>query len=194
MAIIRETWYVITGGRKMEKKLFSVKTVLAVVIGAALMFVLNRFAAVPTAVEDTYIMPGIGILAAVAAVFGPAAGFLVGFIGHTLVDLSWGGVWWSWVISSALFGLAIGSCWKMYRAEDGGFGLKQACIFNGIQIAANILVYVFIARTLDMAIYKEPFGKVSLQGFYAAGFNIAVVLVLGTILVTVYYKVIGKRG
>ena len=178
----------------MDNKLFSAKTAVAVVIGAALMFVLNRFAAISTPVEDTYIMPGIAVLAAFSALFGPVAGLLIGFTGHFLVDLSWGEVWWSWVISSALFGLAIGSCWKKYQTETGAFGVAQAAIFNGIQIAANVLVYVFIARTLDMLIYKEPFGKVSIQGFAAAGINIVVVLVLGTILITVYYKIKNKAG
>jgi energy-coupling factor transport system substrate-specific component len=177
----------------MKKKIFSVKTLAAIVIGAALMFVLNRFASIPTSVPDTYIIMGIAILSAFAAIFGPIAGFLIGFIGHTLVDLSWGGVWWSWVISSALFGLAIGSCWKMYQIEEGRFGVMQAVIFNGIQIAANALVYVFIARTLDMIMYQEPFGKVSLQGFAAAGFNSAVVLILGTPLIIVYTKIKRKR-
>ena len=182
------------GGKKMEKKIMSVKTLLAVGIGAALMFVLNRFVSIPTTVSGTYIILGIAVLSALAAIFGPVAGFLIGFIGHALVDLSWGDVWWSWVISSALFGLTIGSCWKMYQIEEGGFGVKQAVIFNVIQIVANVLVYVFIARTLDMIMYQEPFGKVTLQGFVAAGFNSAVVLILGTPLIIAYTKIKRKAG
>ena len=182
----------------MENKLISVKTAIAIAIGAALMFVLNYFAGFSIGVEGTYIQLGIAVLAAIAAIFGPIAGFLTGLIGHFLVDLvnyltqAEDQLWWSWIISSAIFGLVIGSCWKMYLSESGNFGVKQALIFNGIQIAANVLVWVFIARTLDMLIYKEPFGKVSLQGFAAAAVNSVVVLVLGTLLIFVYHKVFNK--
>ena len=178
----------------MEKKLISVKTVVAIGIGAALMFVLMRFVAIPTGVPNTNLNLGIAVLAVFSAIFGPIAGFLIGFIGHTLTDLTWGGVWWSWVISSALFGLAIGACWKFFRIEEGGFGVKQAIIFNGIQIAVNILVWGFVARTLDLLIYQEPFGKVTLQGFVASGLNIAVVLILGTLLIIGYSKTRTKAG
>jgi energy-coupling factor transport system substrate-specific component len=171
-----------------------VKTAVAIVIGSALMFVLNRFASISTPVENTYIMFGIAILAAFAAIFGPIAGFLIGFIGHTLVDLTaeWG-ISWSWVICSALFGFAIGFFRKSYNVEAGGFGIKQCFIFNGVQIVTNVLVWGFIARTLDLAIYQEPFGKVTLQGFAAAGVNSAVVLVLGSLLLFVYSKIGTKR-
>ena len=177
----------------MENKLISVRTVIAIAAGAALMFALNRFASIETGVSGTYIMPGIAILAAFAAIFGPVAGLLIGFIGHFFVDLSWGGVWWSWVISSAIFGFAVGACWKMFISESGKFGVKQAVLFNIVQIAANVMVWVFIARTLDMIIYDEPFGKVSLQGFAAAAVNSAVVLVLGTLIIFVYHFVLNKR-
>jgi class 3 adenylate cyclase/uncharacterized membrane protein len=170
------------------------KFAAAVAIGSSLMFVLNRFFAIPTGVPDTYIQLGIPVLAVFAAVLGPVAGFLIGFIGHALVDLSWGGVWWSWVISSALFGLAVGFFWDLFKIEEGKFGVKQTLLFNGVQIIANIAAYVFIARILDLIIYNEPFGKLTLQGFVAAGVNIAAVLILGTILAIGYSKTLTKTG
>jgi len=76
----------------MGKKVISIKTVVAIGIGAALMFVLMRFVAVPSGVPNTNLNLGIGILSIFAAIFGPVAGFLIGFIGHTLTDLTWGGM------------------------------------------------------------------------------------------------------
>jgi energy-coupling factor transport system substrate-specific component len=184
-------------GEKMKNKSFSVKTMVAIVIGAALMFVLMRFAAIPSGVQGTNINFGIAVLAAFAAVFGPVAGFLIGFIGHALTDLSWGGwgkIWWSWVICSGLFGFAIGFFRKSYNVDSGGFGIKQCFIFNGVQIVTNVLVWGFVARTLDLAIYQEAFGKVTLQGFAAAGVNSVVVLVLGSLLVFGYSKIGTKRA
>jgi energy-coupling factor transport system substrate-specific component len=178
----------------MKYKLMSWNTVLAIVIGAALYFVLFCFASIPTGVHGTFINFGIAILAAFSAIFGPIAGFLIGFIGHALTDMYkvYSGaephIWWSWVISSGVFGCAIGCFWKSYKVEEGGFGLKQCLSFNAIQIVAKVLVWVFLARTLDMIMYNEAFGKVTLQGFTAAGFNSAVVLVLGSLLALMYSK------
>jgi energy-coupling factor transport system substrate-specific component len=181
----------------MADKFISVKTVLGIIIGAALMFGVQHFAPyIPfnTGVEDVYLNLGIAILAVFAAIFGPIAGFLIGFIGHTLVDVfaPWG-ISWSWVTSSAIFGCIVGWFWKSYKIEEGGFGFKECLIFNGVQIAANILVWAFIARTLDMSLFNEPFSKVSQQGFAAAGYNSAVVLVLSSLLAFGYSQFRARR-
>jgi energy-coupling factor transport system substrate-specific component len=173
----------------------SVKTVVAIGIGAALMFVLMRFVAIPSGVPNTNINFGIAILAIFAAVFGPIAGLLIGFIGHFLTDLTFGwGVWWSWVICSALVGLVIGLFWKLYKIEEGGFGLKQCLIFNGIQVATNAIVWGYIAPSLDILIFKEPAEKVFLQGAVAGALNIAIVLILGSLLIFGYTKTRTKSG
>ena len=179
----------------MIKKFISVKTVVAIGIGAALFFVLMRFVAIPSGIPNTNINFGIAILAVFAAIFGPVAGFLIGFIGHTLVDLTWGwGVWWTWVIGSALFGLAVGFFFKRYKINEGGFGVKQAITFNIVQILANLAVWVVIAPTLDILVYSEPANKVYLQGLVAGSTNALVVLILGTLLIFGYTKTIGKSG
>ena len=179
----------------MSKKVISVKTVVAIGIGAALMFVLMRFVAIPSGVPNTNLNLGIAILSIFAAIFGPLAGLLIGFIGHTLVDLTWGwGVWWTWVIADALYGCVIGLFWKFYKIEEGDFGIKQAVVFNGVQIGANLLAWVVVAPTLDILVYQEPSDKVYLQGLVAGGLNIAVVLVLGTLLIIGYSKTRTKAG
>ena len=178
----------------MAKKIISVKTVVAIGIGAALMFVLMRFVTVPSGVPNTNLNLGIAILAIFAATFGPIAGLLVGFIGHTLTDLTWGSVWWSWVICSAFFGCAVGVFWKLYKIEEGGFGLKQCFIFNGIQIGVNLLAWAVIAPTLDILIYQEPSDKVYLQGLVAGAMNSAVILIVGTVWAFSYSKTRTKAG
>ena len=87
----------------------SIKTVVAVGIGAALFFVLGRFVAIPSGIPNTNISLQYAILGMLAALYGPVAGGLIGFIGHTLIDLSRGGSpWWSWVIASTLVGVIVG--------------------------------------------------------------------------------------
>ena len=69
-----------------------IKTFVAVGIGAALFFVLGRFVAIPSPVPNTNISLQYAVLALLAAMYGPVAGGLIGFIGHALIDLSWGGI------------------------------------------------------------------------------------------------------
>jgi energy-coupling factor transport system substrate-specific component len=179
----------------MGKKVIPIKTVVAIGIGAALVLVLMRFVAFPSWVPNTNITFGIAILTIFAAIFGPIAGLLIGFIGHFLVDLTAGwGVWWTWVIADALYGLMIGFFWKLYKIEDGGFSVKEAVIFNCVQIAANLIAWVAIAPTLDILIYKEPVDKVYIQGLVAGTANIAVVLILGTLIAIGYSKTRTKAG
>ena len=64
-------------------KKFSVKTVVAIGIGAALFFVLGKIA-IPSPVANTNISLQYAILAMFATLFGPIAGALIGFIGHSL--------------------------------------------------------------------------------------------------------------
>ncbi|MDR0598610.1 MAG: ECF-type riboflavin transporter substrate-binding protein [Treponema sp.] len=172
----------------MAKKPVSVRTVVAVGVGAALFFVLMRFVALPSGVPNTNLNLGIAALSIFAAIFGPLAGLLIGFIGHTLVDLTWGAPWWSWIIADAVYGLLIGLFWKLYRIDEGEFGIKNCLIFNLVQILANALVWTGIAPVLDILIYQEPADKVFLQGIAAAAMNAGVVLILGSILAFGYSK------
>jgi energy-coupling factor transport system substrate-specific component len=179
----------------MANKVISVRTVVAIGIGAALVFVLMRLVAVPTGVPNTNLNLGIAVLSVFAAIFGPIAGVLIGFIAHTLTDLTFGfGIWWTWVIADAFYGLVIGLFWKLYRVEEGAFGVKQAVIFNVIQLLTNALAWVVIAPTLDILIYQEPSDKVYLQGVVSGGLNAAVVLVLGTILLFGFSRTRVKAG
>ena len=97
-------------------KKFSVKTIVAIGIGAALFFVLGRFVVIPSPVPNTNIASQYGLLAFLSVVYGPIAGALIGLIGHALIDFSYGwGIWWSWVIASSVFGLITGFGAKLFK-------------------------------------------------------------------------------
>ncbi|MDR1900506.1 MAG: ECF-type riboflavin transporter substrate-binding protein [Treponema sp.] len=179
----------------MASKLVSVKTAVATGIGAALFFVLMRFVAIPVGfAPNINLQLAPAILVTFAAIFGPVAGLFIGFIGHTLVDLTWGGVWWSWVIADGVFGFLNGIFWRTHRIEDGEFGVKKVVIFNVIQILANAVAWIGIAPVLDILIFQEPANKVYLQGVTAAVTNSIVVLILGTILALGYSRTRTKTG
>lgn len=173
-------------------KKLTVKTVVATGIGAALFFVLGKVS-IPTPVPNTYISLQYAIIALFAALFGPVAGFLIGFVGHTLIDVTSYGPWWSWIIASACVGLIIGLAAGKFNLE-GGLDKKKIIRFNVAQIIAHLLAWGLIAPCLDILIYNEPLDKLFAQGLTAAIVNIITTGVVGTLLLIAYAKTLVKKG
>lgn len=172
-----------------------IKTVVAVGIGAALFFVLGRFVAIPSGIPNTNISLQYAILGLLAAMYGPVAGGLIGFIGHTLIDLSWGGApWWSWIIASAVVGVVIGLFAKKLALEEGDFSKQKVITFSIANVAANFIAWLLIAPGLDILIYAEPVKKVFTQGIFASIVNSITAVIVGALLVLAYTKTIAKKG
>lgn len=178
-----------------NKSIFSTKTIVAIGIGAAVFFILAKFIAIPTGVPNTTFQTSYAFLALISAVFGPIAGLFAGLIGHALNDaISYGSIWWSWVIVSAFTGFGIGLFNKHFSIEDGEFGKKKIISFNIVQAVVQAIGWVVIAPVLDIVIYAEPANKVFTQGAVAGLFNIVTVAVLGTILLAAYAKTKTAKG
>lgn len=178
----------------MERNL-SIKTIVAIGIGAAVFMILGRFGSIPTGIPNTNIETSYAFLALMAVLYGPIAGLSIGFIGHALKDLVfYGSPWFSWVIASAVVGLILGLSWKKLKVNDGEFEKKEIILFNVYQVVANMIAWLLIAPTLDIVIYAEPANKVYLQGIVAAISNSITVGVLGTILLYTYAKTRVKKG
>ena len=181
------------GGEVMKNN--SIKTVVAVGIGAALLFVLGRFVAIPSPVPNTNISLQYAVLALLAAMYGPVAGGLIGFIGHALIDLSWGGSpWWSWVITSAFVGVVIGMFAKKLNVQEGVFDKTKTAIFAIANVVAHVIGWVVVAPVLDILIYAEPVKKVFAQGVFAAISNSITGVIVGGLLIVAYTKTIAKKG
>ena len=160
-----------------------VRTAVAIVIGAALFFVLGRFVTIPSPVPNTNVSLQYGLLAFMAAVFGPAAGCGIGLIGHVLIDYSYGrGIWWSWVIASACFGLITGMLYRGIGLADGRFEKEDRIRFNLFQLIGHVVAWGSIAPVLDILMYAEPANKVFLQGLVAGIANMVTTAVVGTLL------------
>ena len=167
---------------------------VAIGIGAALFFVLGRFVAIPSPVPNTNISLQYGLLAFMATLFGPLAGALIAFIGHALIDFSYGwGVWWSWVIASAVAGLIMGVLTNKISLEKS-FGKKQIITFNVSQVIAHLVAWVVVAPVLDILIYAEPANKVFVQGLVGGLANIVTTAIVGTLLAVAYNAAKPKAG
>src|SRR5471030_518738 len=178
----------------MKKELFSIKTIVAIGIGSAVFMILGRFASIPTGIPNTEIQTAYAFLALMAVIYGPIAVVAIGFIGHTLKDLTaYGSPLFSWIIASSVVGLIIGLAWKKLNINEGEFGTKKIIGFNISQIIANAVAWFIVAPSLDILIYAEPANKVYLQGAVAGITNIITVGVVGTILLVLYSKTRVKK-
>ncbi len=178
----------------MSKK-SPVITVVAIGIGAALFFVLGRFVAIPSPVPNTNISTQYGLLGFMAGLYGPVAGLLIAFIGHTLIDFSYGwGIWWSWVIASGIAGLIMGLSARRIALSDDPFDGKKALIFNIYQVIANVIAWGLVAPVFDILIYAEPTNKVFIQGLFAGLANIVTTAIIGTLLCFAYSKTRPQAG
>lgn len=173
----------------------TITSVVAVGIGAALFFVLGRFVAIPSGIPNTNISLQYAVLGLLAAMYGPLAGGLIGFIGHTLIDLSWGGApWWSWVIASAFVGIITGLFSKKMDIAGGKFGLKEIALFVLVAAITHVVAWIGIAPLLDLVIYAEPYNKVLVQGCVAALANFLTTAIVGTLLALAFSKTVAKTG
>lgn len=174
---------------------FSTKTLVATGLGAALFTLLFMYVKIPTGFPDTYIQTAYGVGAFFSALFGPAAGFLIAFIGHALSDaVQYGSPWWSWVIASGIDCLLVGIIYAQLKVEEGEFGKKDIIKYNIWQFAANLIAWLIVAPVLDIVIYAEPAGYVFTQGIIATITNAISAGVIGTLLLLVYSKTKAKKG
>lgn len=173
-------------------KKLSVKSVVAVGIGAALFFVLGKIS-IPSPVPNTYISLQYAIQGVFATLFGPVAGLLIGFIGHALIDMTSYGPWWSWIIASGVVGLIIGFATMKLNVEEG-IDSKKLIRFNIAQVVAHLVAWGLVAPVLDIVIYSEPVEKLFAQGLTAGIANIITTGVVGSLLLFAYAKTIVKKG
>ena len=176
-------------------KKFSVKTIVAIGIGAALFFVLGRFVAIPSPVPNTNIATQYGLLAFMSVVFGPVAGALIGLIGHALIDFSYGwGIWWSWVIASGVFGLLVGLGAKVLKINEAEIGKKGLIKFNIAQVVSHVICWGAVAPILDIVMYNEPLEKLFAQGLFAGIANSVTTAIIGSLLCIAYAATRTKAG
>jgi len=172
----------------------SIKQLVATAIGAAIFFLLARFLSFPV-FANTYLTLQYAVLGFFAVVFGPIAGLLIGLIGHFFVDLSFGwGIWWSWVIASAIVGLLSGFLLKPRKIEDGNFAVKDILVFIIGSLIVHGVAWGAVAPAGDILIYAEPADKVFTQGLIAGAGNFVITAIIGSLLLFGYAKTRTKSG
>lgn len=177
----------------MPKSVSPVVAVVATGIGAALFFVLGKIA-IPSPVPNTTINLQYAVLLVFAVLYGPVVGALIGVIGHTLIDITGYGTWWSWIIASAVVGLVIGLVAFRSKINEGRFGGRDIGLVAGAAVAAHLLAWVVVAPLGDILFYAEPADKVFVQGGVAFALNAITSIVLGCLLLAGYAATRTRSG
>ncbi|CAH1853775.1 ECF-type riboflavin transporter substrate-binding protein [Convivina praedatoris] len=179
----------------MKKNKLSTRSVVAIGIGAAVFLILFKFIAIPTGIPNTQVNVAQSWLSLLTVIFGPLVGFLVAVIGHSLNDaISYGSIWWSWVIADGIYALIFGLLIKKAQLLQGKLTTRKAWYFNLGQAGANIVAWTVVAPVLDIFIYSEPANKVIVQGLLSTVINIISTAVIGTALLGIYTKNKVQKG
>ncbi|MBR4745019.1 MAG: ECF-type riboflavin transporter substrate-binding protein [Oscillospiraceae bacterium] len=165
----------------------SVNPLIIIGAGTALFFLLGFLLRVPGPVPGTSLPFEYALLAFVAAVFGPAAGLAAGLLGRFFVELALpGGMFWSWIIVSGVFGLLMGLACRRFRICRRPFGLTDAAAFILCAVISHLICWVLLLPVLEAVLYGGAYGAMLLQGLVICALGIAVTAVCGSLLCFVY--------
>jgi hypothetical protein len=99
--------------------------------------------------------------------------------------------WWSWVLFSALHGLATGGLRRLYPIAEGKFGVKQIFFFGAVQVAVHFLLLDLINPVLYRLFSDGAPMYYTLLAFgnYLMISNMYMLSIIGLPLVFIYARV-----
>lgn len=161
---------------------------MAILIGAAL-YGVSGWIGIPI-VPETELRPAIALLTLFGALFGPAVGFLVGFIGHIINDLMMSGtVWWGWALGSGITAAFMGLIYLSRDFDPHNGVMKKSHLIRLILFG---VIGIFASHTFsglfDTLVMGEPNDTTVVQSISAGLANVAVFLILGLPAVWAYAK------
>lgn len=181
----------------MKKHLY---LMIVTALGTAMFFVIGKFLAIPTPIPNFALFLQYAVLIVFSFYFGPIVGFGIGFLGHFLIDLLSGyGLWFSWIISSGLFGLLTGLASYLINKKGNPYKSIKILLFVLFTTLSGALCWILIAPTGDILIYQEPFDVVWLEGVIAFATNIISALAIGLPIIfglkfaRIPYSVVNKK-
>lgn len=149
-------------------------------LGIAMFFVIGKFVAIPTPIPNFALFLQFAVLLVFGFYYGPAVGLTIGFFGHLLIDLTAGyGIWMSWIVSSAVFGLVIGLASKLVNYLGNPYKPIKMIIFCLLVTLGGVVCWILIAPTGDILFYQEPYDVVYLEGVIAFVSNVVTSLIIG---------------
>ena len=171
----------------------TVKRIGTIALGSVLFFLLGRYVTIPSPIPTVNICVQYGLLAFLTVACGPLTGSMTGLIGHILIDLSGGRMFWSWIIATAAFGALVGVLTNITRVDPRSLGRESIVKFNLIQVAAHVVCWAGVAPVLEILFYNESMDRIFEQGLTAAISNAVTTAIVGSLFLLAY-SVLKKKN
>lgn len=172
----------------------TVKRIGTIAAGSVLFFLLGRYVTIPSPIPTVNICVQYGLLAFLAVVCGPLTGSITGLIGHILIDLSGGQMFWSWIIATAAFGGLLGVLANVTRLDPAHRDREMLVHFNLCQVATHVVCWAGIAPVLDILFYNENMDTIFAEGLTAALSNAVTTAIVGSSMLAIYAVLTARRA
>ena len=172
----------------------TVKRIGTIAAGAVLFFLLGRYVTIPSPIPTVNICVQYGLLAFLAVVCGPLTGSMTGLIGHILIDLSGGRMFWSWILATAAFGGLLGVLANVTRLDPAHRDREMLVHFNLCQVATHVVCWAGIAPVLDILLYNENMDTIFAEGLTAALSNAVTTAIVGSSMLAIYAVLKARRA
>ena len=172
----------------------TVKRIGTIAAGSVLFFLLGRYVTIPSPIPTVNICVQYGLLAFLAVACGPLTGSMTGLIGHILIDLSGGQMYWSWIIATAAFGGLLGVLANVTRLDPAHRDREMLVHFNLCQVATHVVCWAGIAPVLDILFYNENMDTIFAEGLTAALSNAVTTAIVGSSMLAIYAVFTARRA
>ena len=172
----------------------TVKRIGTIAAGSVLFFLLGRYVTIPSPIPTVNICVQYGLLAFLAVVCGPLTGSITGFIGHILIDLSGGQMFWSWILATAAFGGLLGVLANVTRLDPAHRDREMLVHFNLCQVATHVVCWAGIDPVLDILFYNENMDTIFAEGLTAALSNAVTTAIVGSSMLAIYAVLNARRA
>lgn len=172
----------------------TVKRIGTIAAGSVLFFLLGRYVTIPSPIPTVNICVQYGLLAFLAVVCGPLTGSITGLIGHILIDLSGGQMFWSWILATVAFGGLLGVLANVTRLDPAHRDREMLVHFNLCQVATHVVCWAGIAPVLDILFYNENMDTIFAEGLTAALSNAVTTAIVGSSMLAIYAVLKARRA
>lgn len=172
----------------------TVKRIGTIAAGSVLFFLLGRYVTIPSPIPTVNICVQYGLLAFLAVVCGPLTGSITGLIGHILIDLSGGQMFWSWILATTAFGGLLGVLANVTRLDPAHRDREMLVHFNLCQVATHVVCWAGIAPVLDILFYNENMDTIFAEGLTAALSNAVTTAIVGSSMLAIYAVLKARRA
>ena len=172
----------------------TVQRIGTIAAGSVLFFLLGRYVTIPSPIPTVNICVQYGLLAFLAVVCGPLTGSITGLIGHILIDLSGGQMFWSWILATVAFGGLLGVLANVTRLDPAHRDREMLVHFNLCQVATHVVCWAGIAPVLDILFYNENMDTIFAEGLTAALSNAVTTAIVGSSMLAIYAVLKARRA